>query len=591
MLLSGIGVASAQWTTQSIDLKPGWNGVFLHVDATHDSLNALVGGDASNPILEIWRWNPPSVAQFVDSPAQPTPAPEWATWLRSDSVNSQLQRLSGDSAYLVRVGSNVTSYVWNIKGRPVAPRHDWTISGLNLIGFPTVTNNPPKFDTFLSQAPALQSATPEIYAYSGGELSSNNPALIRSPFFRVTPVKRGQAYWMRSGTVFNRYFGPFEVIGAGTGVDFHTNLSSATLRLRNLSSSNLTVTLRLGNSAVPPSGQTPIAGVPPLLLRGSLNPANLTYGHTNIPVASPRTWTLAPRDSVGSEVEVVLGLNRSAITSPAGSLLAGILSFTDSLGVSEILIPVSATTASSAGLWVGGASITQVGKQIKRYQTNEDGSLLVSTNGNYSVTTNDTSLGEVSKAYPLRLIVHNPVSGAGASLLQRVYHGLDYSTNPVVATGEAALHPSYLSSARRITSTHLPWTATNTVWPMGGRLGTDTFLSTRVMVSHNDRAANPFLHVYHPDHDNLDVTFKKELPQGSESYRIERFIQLAVLPPANDFSSLIASGTTVSGIYLETLTLKGLHRDDGKDEARQYELRGVFSLNRVSDISTLTLAR
>jgi hypothetical protein len=34
----------------------------------------------------------------------------------------------------------------------------------------------------------------------------------------------------------------------------------------------------------------------------------------------------------------------------------------------------------------------------------------------------------------------------------------------------------------------------------------------------NDHASNPFLRTYHPDHDNLDATFKQELPQGSESY-------------------------------------------------------------------------
>ena len=111
----------AQWLTQSINLKAGWNAVFLHVDATHDTLNALVAGDIANPILEVWRWNPPSIAQFTDSPAQPTAAPEWTTWLRTDT-SSPLQRLNGDTAYLVRVGTNVSSYTWRIKGRPVRPR-------------------------------------------------------------------------------------------------------------------------------------------------------------------------------------------------------------------------------------------------------------------------------------------------------------------------------------------------------------------------------------------------------------------------------------------------------------------------------------
>ena len=45
----------------------------------------------------------------------------------------------------------------------------------------------------------------------GGDLAPSNPALLPPPLFN-TPlgtVRRGQAYWIRSGTVFNHYLGPF----------------------------------------------------------------------------------------------------------------------------------------------------------------------------------------------------------------------------------------------------------------------------------------------------------------------------------------------------------------------------------------------
>jgi len=45
----------AQWLTQTVGLKPGWNAIFLHVDASHDTLDALVGSDLTNPIVEVWR--------------------------------------------------------------------------------------------------------------------------------------------------------------------------------------------------------------------------------------------------------------------------------------------------------------------------------------------------------------------------------------------------------------------------------------------------------------------------------------------------------------------------------------------------------
>ncbi len=578
----------AQWLTQSLDLKAGWNAVFLHVDASHDTLGNLVGADGTNPILEIWRWNPPSIAQFVDNPSQPTPTAEWTSWVRANPA-SVLQRLNGDTAYLVRVGTNVATYTWRIKGKPVLPRHDWSISGLNLIGFPTVTNNPPRFDAFLGQAPELQSASPEIYYYNGGDFSSNNPALLPSVLYRNTPVKRGQAFWMRSGTVFNRYFGPFEVgLANSSGVEFRGTLSSASLRLRNLTTNSLTVTLRLTASEAPPAGQANIAALPPLLLRGDLNPTNLTYHYTNVPVNAPRSWTLAPRGTAGSEAEVVLGLNRSAITNASGSLLAGVLRFTDSLGHSQVDLPVSAVASSSAGLWMGAAAVTQVGHYLKSYARDASGTPITSSNGNYTVTGVDTSLGSAARPYPLRLIVHNPSTG-NATLLQRVYYGVDPYTNVVVATKESALSAAYLKDARRITATHLPWTETNAPWTFTGRLRAQTNLTTTVLLPYDDQASNPFLHTYHPDHDNLKPGFKEVQPQGAESYEVERRITLNVAPPLDDFSSLVASGDSITGEYLETILLRGLARAGGTNDTRQFQVRGAFSLNRVSEVPTLTV--
>src|SRR5690349_15111218 len=101
LLFGFIRMASAQWISQSFVLKPGWNAVFLHVDLSHTNLNGLVAADSANPIQELWRWNPPAGAQFTDDPAQPNTSVEWSSWNRTNA-SSALQRLIGDSAYLVR---------------------------------------------------------------------------------------------------------------------------------------------------------------------------------------------------------------------------------------------------------------------------------------------------------------------------------------------------------------------------------------------------------------------------------------------------------------------------------------------------------
>ena len=44
-----------QWSPQTIDLKPGWNGVFLHVDVSHSDIVDLEGLDSN--ITDILPWS------------------------------------------------------------------------------------------------------------------------------------------------------------------------------------------------------------------------------------------------------------------------------------------------------------------------------------------------------------------------------------------------------------------------------------------------------------------------------------------------------------------------------------------------------
>ena len=54
LLATGFGLllvssARAQWTQQDFTLKPGWNAVYFHVDASYASLDEIVGTDSANP--------------------------------------------------------------------------------------------------------------------------------------------------------------------------------------------------------------------------------------------------------------------------------------------------------------------------------------------------------------------------------------------------------------------------------------------------------------------------------------------------------------------------------------------------------------
>jgi hypothetical protein len=176
-------------------------------------------------------------------------------------------------------------------------------------------------------------------------------------------------------------------------------------------------------------------------------------------------------------------------------------------------------------------------------------------------------------------------SSGTCSLLQRVYYGLRQDTNLVVATTENVLDVSHLNVARRITATHLPWAPTNTPWTFsGGPLAQGGTYTTSITERYDDQASNPFLHTYHPDHNNLDTQSPPhELPMGTDSYEIDRTITLSLSAATNDFISLTSANSSLSGLYNETISLKGL-----AGYAKTYQTAGTFSLQRISPISTLT---
>ncbi len=574
----------AQWQTQTIVLKPGWNAVYLHVDASHISLDDLIIVTNGAPISEVWLWQPAaSTAQFTTTPQQSSlPNSQWAVWDRSAVVDS-LTHLVANGGYLVR-NSGPVDYTWRVVGKPVAPRYEWTTSGLNFIGFPTPAATAPKLDVFLTPVPELQ-RNAEVYRYPGGDLGANNPVRVWSPLFRSVDVKRGEAFWIRAGEAYNRYFGPVSVeLQSGSGVHFGDSRGTYSLRLKNMTATARTMTMNLLNSETPPAGQTAITAAPPMLVRGALNTTNLTYQHTVL--SGQQSFTLAAQGIPGSEMEIVLGLNRSEMTAVAGSLYAGILRLADTGGLSQIDLPITATVANTTGLWVGEASVTSVGQYLKTYEKGSDGKpriAEVTTNGAaYLVSRLETNSTPVSQPFPLRLILHNNQATNTVSLLQRVYFG-QRSGVSTVATSETLLDPATLGSARRVSAPHLPFTLENIPWAKSsGMLSLGTNLVFIVNLDHNDHASNPFLHTFHPDHDNLNPTFQRVNVVGEESYTVNRTITLSFNAPEGDFSQLTAGTDSMVGNYSEVIAFGGR-----AGQTRVFNVYGVFNLNRISPIDRL----
>ncbi|MDB6055512.1 MAG: hypothetical protein JWN25_3035 [Verrucomicrobiales bacterium] len=900
--------AHGQWITQSFTLKPGWNAIFTHVDASFQTLDTLIP-DANGPIAEIWLWKPSySTAQFIDSPYSDAVAnSQWGVWTSARGDTDTLVSMVANGAYLVN-NRAATNYVWSVKGKPVAPAYNWTSTGLNFLGFPTPTATAPNFASYLLPAPSLDLSKTfqnlaHVFRYPGGNLGPTNPVEVVSVNASTTPVTRGQAFWVRGSTnYYNRYYGPVEVgFQDPAGIAFGETLGTYSIRLKNLTTISRTVTLNMVGSEAPPSGQPAITAVPQILIRGNLNSTTLTYDYVTL---SGNSFTLPPQGQVGSELQIILGVNRVAMTAASGSLYAGILRITDSAGLEQIEAPVSATVPAASGLWVGQANVNQVGQYLKSYpkvdvsqtdqsvqinsaaalaneppsgaeipgsvfigretnssraytavatsldgktivaaanggtlyvsldfgntwtsrETNRawvelacsaDGSVMAATVNNYTIlvssnygtdwtatsignmawvglacssdgntlaavvqngslytssnrgstwvtrsgaglrnwsgvamsadgshlvasvnpgqisissdsgstwrvsapstnwtavasssdgvtlagavdggqiyvskdsgttwntngivarwvsitcstdgkrisaaakngqlyTSDDggltwlardsnrawddivsssdathlvavvnggaiytlsrsfasytvdqasglvtdqsgrylssgvnTNLANVGNVFPLRLILHNRTDASQVSLLQHVYVGKgNTTTNTIIANRESLLDSTQLASARRITAIHLPFSRTNLPWTVTGSMSPGNVVNFNVAVSYKDQISNPFLHTFHPDHDNLDANFKAVQPRGVESYDITRAIRLTFSNPGTDFASVTASAQSRSGTYEETMTMGGQG-----SASRDFRLSGSFTLQLISPVATLT---
>ena len=586
----------AQWQTQSITLEPGWNAVYLHVDASHYGVADVTPA----PIDEIWLWNRISSGdRFMTDPATPSPSQDWASWNRIPLASDTLGKLIGNAAYLVR-NSSGSDYEWKIKGKPLPPTvasYGWTSRGVNLIGFSTPETAPPMFSDYLLPVQRLADRG-EFYRYDDGDQDPGGdqdltPTRFDALFGSVT-VDRGHAYWVRHEGEFNRYFGPFEVVlGDPTGIHFGDSLLRSSLRVRNHTDAELTVDLSLLASEEAPVGEEDIDETKvPLLLRGDMNTTNLTFAAETF--EAPRQITLAPKGQSGSEVELILGVDRSQMGNDTGTLYAGILRLSDTLGLAQMDLGVSAQPASDEGLWVGTAVVNQVGHYLKQYEEDAQGAVTLNGDGTYKVESIKTDLGMVSQPAQLRLILHHGTytnNVSGTRLMQRVFHGLNTQEEEILTTTQAALDSDQLASARRISAVHLPFTQENTFWDFTGDFAPGQSMTAVVTLGYTDHQSNPFLHTYHPDHDNLDPLYEKEQDRGLESYDLERSITLEFTASGEDFASRVSGEQQRSGIYTETITLKGSGSVQGNDE-ETFELKtsGGFSINRISSIEALTAA-
>lgn len=181
-------------------------------------------------------------------------------------------------------------------------------------------------------------------------------------------------------------------------------------------------------------------------------------------------------------------------------------------------------------------------------------------------------------ALPLRLLVHVD-SGGAARLLKEAYLVQKQDGSTVLAASHTAVPANYVAG-RRVSAVGFDWQGATV--DCGAGFGASGTVRCPEIALSQDHPTNPFVHRYHPDHDNWDAQYENP---AEEAYEVRRKITLAFSgrhPPDPDQPERLPPPgwgyEGVGGTYTETLS--GLHRD-------VITVQGWFELRRVSTIDHL----
>lgn len=569
------GPLHAQNITQTISLHPGRNAVFLEVAPT----DPTVGNVFSDPAISSV-WEPrvrASTVAFIQNPNETAfNRSGWSVYVptnQPESINNDLFAVTVNHAYVVNVSGSGRVTV-NVTGRPALRALPFSPDTYTLRGFSVDPVSPPSFQTFFGPSvahynPATQTLQ-QIYWLNNltGQWELVNPTDL---------MARGTAYWVYT-VGGSSYMGPLTALpGVGDGLDFGVSGDEEDLTLQNNTASAMNVTITdLG------TGNRPLT---------------YYYTDTNNPVA---VWLPLPQNYVkvlpaGATQQLRLSIQRSQMTNDS---YATVLAVSDGLGT-QFHVAVSAQRPSLSG----GAGITKASAPGKTAASSIPVALQaglwvgdVTVNGVAETYNNITNTTPTRWNFDLRLILHVTTNGT-TRLLREVIQMFQNGTYTNNSSGQQVLSQpgqtvlltddTLLSQftgvalrdgvpvGRRISTAGYdfdPPGGTNYL-TMTGTFGIGNSVGCTITLLPTT-PTNPFLHRFHPDHDNLDAFYQPLAPNvPPEVYTISRQIQLQFTPTDPTGQSAADYGyNEIGGTYSETLT--GLHRNP-------LVVSGIFHLRQV----------
>ncbi len=585
-----------QWATQEITLHGGWNAVYLELQPEpRESAKVF----ATLPVESVWRWNRRfTPVQFIQDPnTLVAPQPDWLVYFPAShplANAGNLFSIEGGRPYLIKLRDNLGTLTWTVQGQALVRPIEWLSDSLNFVGFGLPANPPGTFQAFFSGSSAHVNGP--VYRLSA---AGNWQAITMG-----TPMRKGEAFWIRC-TGQSTYPGPLSVtLAQQSGLDYGRTLVEQTLTIRNNSRAARTIQIRPLVSANPPAGVLPLKAGDVPLYYWNFDPANNEAGWK--PLSGPLSQI-----NVGPGQEWLLRLEArraemAAFKPPQGvteAVYQSVLEVTDSTGLSQLLIPVTADGLQDfrgvaearsfrlhslatgaihvrAGLWVGAVEIDKVSQPA-------------------SLSPNEPT--PTATPFQFRILVHVDANGT-ARLLQKVlqmWKPGTYTPDPAdsskqivdrpgryVLVTDDRLIPNFTGAAlrdgepvaRRFSTAAFGF---RKPIPMSGTKSfgeNDSVFSCSVVLDSDD-PLNPFLHRYHPDHNNLDERFERELADGEETFSIRRELRFQFTDTDPFNLSLAGWGDTqLGGIYREAIT--GLHK-------QPLVLLGAFRLQHAARVAML----
>lgn len=571
----------AQWMTQRIPLVQGWNAIHLKVNPVDKSC-ATIFSDAA--VTQVAWWNRDRLDDGTGSSIT-----DFCYWYRNGETPSTFARVIGDQRYLVYATANRPYF--EVVGTPVLPSGTIYLGEPNLIGLnvPNVTSDPPSFMDYFKDCKSLWNGSQPWY----GVNATNGPAFIRD---RVVITNASQAVWFRTaGSGMATFTGPLTVSldKSDSVVKWTDNTDPRTITIRNTSSEERVLNINRLSSLPPPTGQGTSAGDVRLLVESidwSEGYAKRVYSTLAFPfvtnIAAGATFEFRVKPDVANMAatgDATCNYMSILEISDKGSTLDGDVR-ADGTCLYRVGLSVAGTlaaneAAAAAGLWVGTVVLGQVNRAKML--------------GSSTPEWDPDALMTAPHPFQFRLIVHVAADGT-TKILKQVFTAKrtadadhsDLLTDRDTAIAYRGLFPN--ATIRRTASANFPFMAP-LVLEGGEFMAADATLSGTFTQEYDDKT-NPFVHAFHPQHDNVEFRNKAPYTLGSgdegvgeyESWGVTRTVSLKFL--AEDPSSAAGQNwnrTVTGGEYTETI--QGLI-----GQGKPIITKGIFRLLKVNDTATLS---